>query len=358
MLDSAAVRILWRYVSARFLSSLAATLTVLVLLIVVIELMLDLDRIVESKEGLAAVFLKIISSYLLQYLVPAAALVAAFFSIGTAARSREITALKAGGVSPLVALIPILAMGALLAGASVLLLDTVSVTASQALRRRADDAGDLRLRKGTFWYHSGRFIYNFADGDARTLHEVVVFELDERNRLLRRLAADEASVLEGRRWLLHGATIHHFDPDRPGEPPRVERGAEIALDLAREPNPALLRKEVAALSVADLRRLVEDRAQHGRDTTRASALLHTRLSEPMSALLFSLLAIPLGLRVEQTKSLSRGALQAVLLLFLYYLARDTAANLALEGVLPATAPWGVLALFGAGGAASLARSPR
>jgi hypothetical protein len=48
----------------------------------------------------------------------------------------------------------------------------------------------------------------------------------------------------------------------------------------------------------------------------------------------------------------------VLLIFLYYLTRDTAANLALEGVLPAAAPWGVLAVFGAGGAASFARSPR
>jgi lipopolysaccharide export system permease protein len=358
MLDSAAVRILWRYVLSRFLGSLAATLTVLVLLIVVIELMLDLDRIVESESGLAAVFLKIISSYLLQYLLPAAALVAAFFSIGTAARSREIIALKAGGVSPLVAVLPVLGMGALLAGGSVLLSDTISVTASQALRRHADDPGDLRLRKGTFWYHSGRFIYNFADGDSRTMHEVVVFELDERNRLLRRLAAAEARVVEGRSWLLHAATVHHFDPERPGEPPRVERGVEVSLDLAREPNPALLRKEVAALSVGDLRRLVEERARHGRDTTRANALLHARLSEPLSVLLFSLLAIPLGFRVEQTRSLSRGALQAVLLLFVYYSARELASTLALEGVLPAAAPWGVLALFGAGGIASFARSPR
>jgi lipopolysaccharide export system permease protein len=358
MLDSAAVRTLWRYVLARFLSALAATLAVLVLLIVVIELMLDLDLIVESEQGLAAVFLKIISSYLLQYLVPAAALIAAFFSIGTAARSREIIALKAGGVSPLVAVVPVLAMGALLAGASVVLSDTISVTASQALRRQADDTGDLRLRKGTFWYHSGRFIYNFADGDARTLHEVVVFELDERNRLVRRLAAAQASVGEGRRWVLHRATVHHFDPERPGEPPRVERGAEVPLDLAKEPTPALLRKEVAALSLEDLRRLVDKRLQHGRDATRASALLHARLSEPLSVLLFSLLAIPLGFRVEQTRSLSRGALQAVLLLFLYYSARELASTLALEGVLPAAAPWGVLALFGAGGAVSFARSPR
>jgi lipopolysaccharide export LptBFGC system permease protein LptF len=138
----------------------------------------------------------------------------------------------------------------------------------------------------------------------------------------------------------------------------VERGAEVSLDLAREPNPALLRKEVAALSVGDLRRLVEERARHGRDTTRANALLHARLSEPLSVLLFSLLAIPLGFRVEQTRSLSRGALQAVLLLFVYYSARELASTLALEGVLPAAAPWGVLALFGAGGIASFARSPR
>lgn len=342
------MRIVGRYLLARFLASLFSVLVVLILLILVVEILLNVDEILEADGGISTLFLKIGSAYLLQYLLPASALFGGFIALGGASRTREIVALKAGGISPLAATFPIAMAGIVLALVSYLLSDTVVVTASKAFNRMTHKGtGDLVLRQGTFWYHSGRYVYNFADRDedGGRVQDVVVFERDDRHRLVRRISARSASVQEGRRWHFESAMSFRFDPDTPGAPPVVEQAEEIVVELDEQPSAALLKREVAALSSGDLRSYIGLRASQGRNVTRGKALLQDRYSEPMAVLLFSLLAIPLGLRVEQTRSLSRGALQAVVVMFVYYSVRQTASTLAAEGVLPAFAPWAAVALF-------------
>ncbi|MEN8182738.1 MAG: LptF/LptG family permease [Myxococcota bacterium] len=354
------MRIVWRYVLSRFLASLLAVLTILILLVFVIEILLDFD-VLESEKGIWLVFLKILSSYLLQYMLPAAALFGAFISLGSAARAREFLALKAGGISPIRASLPILAASVLLAGISYLLLDTVVVAASQAFNRETrGGASELSFRQGTFWYHSAPYVYNFADlsesGD--TVHDVVVFERDDHSRLIRRIGATSATVVDRTRWRFNDATTHHFDPEAPDSPPRVERAEEVVLDFDEQPSAALLKWEVAALSSRELRSHIAHRIRQGRNVTRGRALLHDRYSEPIAVMLFSLLAIPIGLRVEQTRSLSRGALQAVLAMFAYYSVRQLASTLAAVGVLPAVTNWATALIVAGAGVFALSRLPR
>jgi lipopolysaccharide export system permease protein len=306
------MRILWRYILTRYLTALFSILLILTLSVLVVEILLDDEGILDSEAGLYTLLLKIFSSYLLQYLLPASALAGAFVCLGGAARASEITAMKAGGISPLVAVVPILCAAALLAGLSYVLGDTLVVMASQAWNRQTrGDASHIAVRRGTFWYHKGAYIYNFADRDpdGNTLNEVTVFELDDRFQLLRRIHAPRA-IEQGPRWHFQQATIHYFDLQRPGQPPQIERNAEITLELEEGPSAALLQEEVAALRVSELR------------------------------------------------GLARGALHAVVIAFIYYSTRQFVSTLALEGVVRATAPWALLALFAGFGGFRLARVPR
>ena len=54
------------------------------------------------------------------------------------------------------------------------------------------------------------------------MHDVVVFVMDDRYRLVRRIRAESATVSQGRRWHFQDATSHRFDPDTPSAPPIVE----------------------------------------------------------------------------------------------------------------------------------------
>ena len=98
----ARVRILTRYLVARFLGFFAAFLIVSLLTIAVVEMMLNLGDMLRADAGLPGVatyLLLRLPAYYLRDLVPIVAFASAFFTLGTAARWLELLAAKAGGIS-------------------------------------------------------------------------------------------------------------------------------------------------------------------------------------------------------------------------------------------------------------------
>jgi lipopolysaccharide export system permease protein len=121
------VRILSRYFAVRFTGLFAAILFASTLTIVIVEMLLNLDDMLRAQDGMTGVlrylFLRI-PSYYLRDLMPVAAFAASFFTLATASRWHETTAVKAGGLSPHRIVLPILATAALLALASLILAET------------------------------------------------------------------------------------------------------------------------------------------------------------------------------------------------------------------------------------------
>jgi lipopolysaccharide export system permease protein len=355
-----------RYVLARFLGSFLATLAILILGVMIVELLVDLDEIFEARGGLQGALSYValrIPFYYLPYLIPVSSFAAAFLSLGLAARSLEVVAMKAGGVSPLRIVLPLLVAAAVISVSSLALNETVAVEASQAWRRqtRGGDGPRVTFRRGSFWYHRGRYIYNVreAEPSTRSLRKVEVYELDERGRLVRNIVAKEAEILADGDWLLRDASIRRLDPDRPSVAPVIEYVLETRLETRSGPDLALLEADVSSLSIRDLQEYLESYPEDEMATTRAAARLQQRLTEPLAAFVFALLAVPLGLRVEQTKSLARPALHGAILVFLFYTVREYGSTLALQGVTPpAVTFWSILALFGGVGLWQLARVPR
>ena len=116
----------------------------------------------------------------------------------------------------------------------------------------------------------------------------------------------------------------------------------------------MLRTQIETLPVWDLATIAQGR----RGNPGLHALLHQRLTAPLMVLLFALLAVPLGLRVEQTRSLAAPALQGVALLFVFLLAREYATALPTESATVAgLAPWLTVLLFGSWSAYLLYRTP-
>jgi lipopolysaccharide export LptBFGC system permease protein LptF len=212
------VKLVSRYFLVRFLGYFFAILTVLMLLILIADLLLNLDNILDQAEGsigalALALALRTPARYL-PILIPLASFAGAFMALGLAARWHEVTALKAGGVSPLRIAVPLLLAALLLSGAALALDETVVVQAARALHAGNDDATPITFRRGSFWYQTGRTIYNLrqADPDAGTLEGVSVYELDERGRLVRILRAPRGHVDPSGHWVLQDAVSLGFDP--------------------------------------------------------------------------------------------------------------------------------------------------
>jgi lipopolysaccharide export system permease protein len=359
------VTTLWRYISARFLLFFVGSVTILALVVLIVDMLLNLDEILETKDTLwgaiQILFMRTASLYL-PYLIPFATFAGVFLSLGIAARSREILAMKAGGVSPLRAVLPIFFWAVAISVAALILYETVTVPASSSLNERLGvRAGEIYLRSGTIWYHTGRFIYNIRSPDAEkeTVRDIRVFERDETGRLVRLIRAKQARREAPGVWQFRDATVRSFDPEIPDAPPSVERSPEITLELAEDRSPRLLRAELATLPVWTLARHVMSVRASGDRAPGAEALLSERLSSPLLVILFALLAVPLSLRVEQTRSVALPAVQAALVLFLFLTAREYVPRFArMDSLAAFVAPWFVLTLFFAFGGWRLARVPR
>lgn len=362
MLASAPVGVLSRYLLVRFVATFLGVLVALIVLIGVIELLADFGDVVTSSSGFLDAWLMLILRIPHKHmpiLIPASAFAAAYLSVGTAARSYEILAMKASGISPLRVLVPVLLAAAVISGLALLFNETVAVRAREASRDHSSDDGGVTFRRGSFWYHKGHTIYNVRDADpaARALLDIAIFELDDRGRLLRTVQAARATVGEGGRWHLADAVLRSFDPTDASAPSQYERLADAEIDLPDDK--ALLDVNVSALSIAELREYRSQQEPGDTESVRAEALLHERIAEPLASLVFVVMALPLALRVERTKSLAVPALQGVAVIFLFYMMREYGGTLATQGVTSAAGTsWAIVAIFLAAGAWQIWRTPR
>jgi lipopolysaccharide export system permease protein len=358
------VRILSRHFTASYLGLFALTLTTSLLLMTVTEMLVNFDEIVEHREAaggaLQYLLLRVPALYL-RDLIPAASFIAAFLCLGLAARAREITAVKTGGIAPQRVAAPVLLAAAGLALTTLFVNETLLVGATREFNRFEYDGEPIVYSQGSFWYHRDGAFYNVREANTgdKTLHGVRVYRLDRRGRLIETLRADEVQVEPDGSWRVNGGVKRRFDPEAPGEPQPPERADGETLEATSQSDLALLDAGEDGLSLRQLLDAVARRRRDGTDTLRFEALLHQRAAEPAVVLVFAFLAAPLGLGVERSRSMAVAALQGIAIVAVFRAAWHVASLLAPNGFrLGIAAPWLVLSAFAGLGVWLFARSPR
>lgn len=344
----------WRHIGGRFLGAFVAAFAILALLLIAVDAMLHLASLVESEATLGSALQLLIErtagSYL-QYLIPIATFVAAFVCAGASARHHEVLALKAAGISPLLAFAPVLVLASAVALVHLAATESFGVQAAAALSaRRSSSASAARMRAGAVWYHAGRVVYSVQAVDARSgaVRGIRVYERDAEGRLLRSIRAASARRLSPLRWSFSDALVREFDPLAPSAAPREQRGATLELKLAADRSPELRAEELAGLPLGALWRYVSAALAARADPGAVRVALHNRLSEPLTILAFAALATALALRSEERRSLARAALQSALLLAAFLFARDYGTSFAARaGAGGALFPWLTLGGFAA-----------
>jgi LPS export ABC transporter permease LptG len=357
------VKILSRHFTASYLGLFALTLTTSLLLMTVTEMLVNFDEIVEHREAaggaLSYLLLRVPALYL-RDLIPAASFIGAFLCLGLAARAREITALKTGGVAPQRVAVPVLLAAAGLAVATLFVNETLLVGATREFNRFENDGDPIVYSQGSFWYHRDRAFYNVREANTgdKTLRGVRVYRLDRQGRLIETLRADEVQIEPDGSWRVDGAVRRRFDPAAPGALPPPERADGERLD-SNQSDLALLDAGENGLSLRQLLDAVSRRRRDGVDTLRFEALLHRRAAEPAIVLVFAFLAAPLGLGVERSRSMAAAALQGIAIVAAFFATWHVATLLAPNGFrVGVAAPWLVLAAFAGLGVWLFARSPR
>ena len=357
------MRILSRYVFARFLTWFAITFTLFCGVAASADLLMELEQIRDmGGEGLQPVIylLMRLPALHFHYIIPVAAFAAALITLGTASLGLEVIAAKAGGISPHRLVLPVLVGAALLSAATWEVNDTLVVRAKHYVERpTADDKPDIVFRGGSFWYHRGHTIYNIrrADKSLARLYGVTVYQRDASNRLVRSVHAQRAKVVGPGSWWLENAIIRTFDPDRPDQTPGFQHSDQVELSVADDPDLGVLEADPAWLSAADLRRYIEAQERDGEDTTRMRARFQQRLAAPFTVFLFALLAVPAALQAERTRSLAAPAIQGMAMLIVFSFLNELAGMVSTRGFTAVWTPWVVVGLFFAVGAFRTQRVP-
>lgn len=289
--------------------------------------------------------------------IPMACVVGAAWSMSRAVRFREITAIRCGGIPLQYSLLPILAVGLLIAAGLAFFEDRVLVPIRGALLQA--DLGDQdvnaprpRLLNDRWWYAKGSFVLSAEEfnGDASVLTDVSVFRLDDNRKIVERIIADEAAFLEENAWEFRNARTIQF-----GGPERFARSTAPTLqmnlglsdqDLARAVPPS------EAMTLRTLRRRVRKLEKiHDPAAPLLASAYHARLAQPLSILILLLLVIPIAIGdVERGDSLSRALLQSIAVSAGFWGVWVFAILTSRSGILPAAIPiWGActaVSLFG------------
>ena len=365
------MRILSHYFVARFVGLFATVLFVALILIGAIELVLNLDDVssfdsagpasdLASGWDIAVLhYLWVrLAYYYLPDLFPIASFIAVFITLAWAGRVMELVAIQAAGIRLSRIVAPILAAALILSVASAILHETVILRAHQISNARSRSVADeIDCGRQAFWYHKGRTITNVSKADAatRTLYGVEVFERGQDGTVVRVVRAERVRIAEDGIWQIENARIWNFDPDAPDAPPELVENVSMALDLGALRGDALLAAEPSLLPLRSLALYLDARPEESSAThRRLTNRYHERLSQPWLVLLFAFLALPFGLRVDQTGRVVRRALEATVVLGLFFLLRNAGVALAQQELFPVgLTPWASIGLFAAASGVAL-----
>jgi len=275
---------------------------------------------------------------------PMGMLLAVLLGFGRLSSDSEVVALYAGGISVGRIVAPAVALGLAVSLIGYEVNDRVASYANQRLAgiTRGIKAG-LGEAGGTdqpvdFPVRSdGRMQYLVhADGGVdirdRAMRDVTIVHYDAQGRPAQTYYAARAVYQSGNNWTLADAQVYTGWP----APflTKVDRAKVLDLGKSLE-SASFLDRDPETLTFRDLRRqiaLLRGEPDSGRSLVlrNAEVMLWGKIALPFSALIFTLVGAPLGLRPQRTSRYT-GWLLAILIIFAYYVLFTTLGSVARSG---------------------------
>ena len=327
-----------RYLLREFLIASGSVLLGLMVLWMAADTLLRLDELGEGG-GIARMLRD--SLLVLPLGVPIACVVGIVWSVTSAVKAREITAIRCSGFPVQRALLPVLVVSF---GIAVLLgwfTDRMIIKSRQAAVPESDAPVPQKLG-AQYWYATGKHVFSAEKFEAGVLEKVTYFKLGPNHQIQQRIDAAAARFLDGSRWQLSGVVTYDFT----GGGMRSESAQKLELDLGISSRD--LEEALRNPSQDTLNQLAEKISVSNQNSERLPLELefHSRLAEPLSVLILVLLALPFAIGdVERGDSFARALLASLTAAAAFWMIWSVALAAGSSGVVPPALPvWGVVVL--------------
>lgn len=252
----------------------------------------------------------------LYILLPIVALLGALLGIGALARSSELTAMRAAGVSMLRIGGATLVAGALLGAFGYVLGDWLGPAGENLAGTLRDEArGERGTLDRSLWLRDADNILRIrrliAEDHARDL---TVFRTGEQGQLIQVSTVDEARYVDGR-WVMTGIrrTELHDSETRVVMLDRIEINSSITPNVLK-----LFILEGDVLSVRGLYNLVQYMDDNKLDATKYRIWLWRKLIEPLTVMVMMLFAVPFVVGTLRDSGAGQRLLAGVLVGIVFY----------------------------------------
>ena len=364
-------RTLHRYVFLQVLGPFAAGLALFTFILLIARIMKLVELVVNRGVPLGQVLL--LFSYILpaflEVTVPMAFLLAILMAIGRMSADSELIALRASGLSLYQIAVPIAAFA------------VVIFVASTMLSLHARAWGNSRLKTGIFDLArtratAGLTEHVFNDDFAGLV--IYVEEIRPPGTELRRILISDRRVPEQENTVLASRGTLVADEDAQTLRLRLQDGVtftndplnrefhktdfveyDVSLDLGEALGDLETRERSAnEIPLAELREIIDERDTAGESTVTERIELNRRYAVPVAALIFPLLAVPLGLQPVRAVR-SRGLAVSLVIILVYYLLLTGGDALAANEILPVRVSiWMPNVVLGTAGMVLFARAAR
>jgi len=335
------MRTLDRYLVSQFLRNLGTILAVLVALYALIEFIERVDDFIEHGATLSQYLryplykLPLMATQTL----PMALLLAAFATIGQLSRSQQITALRCSGIGLWQIFRPLLVTGAgfcliMLVGNG-WILPWSGREAGYILHTElsGEDHGE-EIAQNLYLRDQQRILrITHAYPERGELRGVMVLEMNERFKPVRRLDAVSASYEGEEQWRLQKVEDRLFGADGRQLTGFAQRPEEVI--SGRAPREFSEKWAVPGqLSLTELWQLVEQMQQNGQDPRRYLGEMHLRIAQSCMPLIVILLGVPFALQRGRQATFGAGVALTLGVFVLYILLQAVGMALGTAGLLP------------------------
>ena len=351
-----------QYVGLHYLRILGYALVSAYAITFLVQLRSLTEGLIRTKQSpsLLVDYFKYFAPSMLHLVLPISCLIGAVVSYTLLARTGELTAVKASGVSMRRATLPVVVLTALLC----VVLYFVEDSVAPVTNRKTQEAEDRIMGRAPKTYTSrvggswglgpdGETLYNFRlyDADRQEFQGLTVFTIDRRESRIRdHLFAQKA------RWIGRTAELEHgwyrkFEGDGPGTYEVFEKEHRVLLD----PPAQLLSRQLALsrrsgvseqMTLGELSDEIESLKDRGYDATHLEVAFHGKIARTLAPLVMVLLGLPFAFRVGRRGSLY-GVGVALLLVLVYWAVFAVFNALGLQTLLePWAAAWAPNVLFG------------
>jgi lipopolysaccharide export system permease protein len=339
------------YLTRGFVRIFCSSLLIITALFMVVDLFDRAGAFVESGASLWTMVRYFVYKIPLSVsrIIGFATLFSTLFTLGMLARSQEITAMRASGLSVQRISMPLVILSFAICGATFFLNESLV----PAFSHRADTIYKTEIRNkkqqslfGTWdiWLRGdGSFInIDYFDAANNTMEGVTVFVLN-RDFSLSGFVEIPRGRWNGTKWEIEKALEWRFLPDgkmasrQIATPPLI---AETPEDLK------LLARDASEFSYFDLQKQIADMRAKGIDATAYEVDLQTKLALPFISPLMVLLAVPFALKKHVSGGIALSFGVAMLIGFSYWVLIAFCISLGHGGALPAwLAAWAPNLIF-------------